>query len=110
MPKIRNIFFRRILASVLTAAMLLTNIHVESFAEAGTSYQSYLDGWKVDAAWSNLSTDYTWDAAVESVRQPKEVVTYRIRNADRDFPAGSLQFTVPGIGNAVRAPYRKQTV
>lgn len=44
MPKIRNMFFRRILASVLTAAMLLTNIHVESFAEAGTSYQSYLDG------------------------------------------------------------------
>ena len=91
----------------MTAAMLLTNIHVESFAEAGTSYQSYLDGWKVDAAWSNLSTDYTWDAAVESVRQPKEVVTYRIRNADRDFPAGSLQFTVPGIGNAVRGTVQK---
>ena len=107
MPKIRNMFFRRILASVLTAAMLLTNIHVESLAEAGTSYQSYLDGWKVDAAWSNLSTDYTWDAAVESVRQPKEVVTYRIRNADRDFPAGSLQFTVPGIGNAVRGTVQK---
>ena len=107
MSKIRNMFFRRILASVLTAAMLLTNIHVESFAEAGTSYQSYLDGWKVDAAWSNLSTDYTWDAAVESVRQPKEVVTYRIRNADRDFPAGSLQFTVPGIGNAVRGTVQK---
>lgn len=107
MPKIRNIFFRRILASVLTVAMLLTNIHVESFAEAGTSYQSYLDGWKVDTAWSSLSTDYTWDAAVESVRQPKEVITYRIRNADRDFPAGSLQFTVPGIGNAVRGTVQK---
>ena len=107
MPKVRNVFFRRILASVLTAAMLLTNIRVESFAEAGTSYQSYLDGWKVDAAWSSLSTDYTWDAAVESVRQPKEVITYRIRNADRDFPAGSLQFTVPGIGNVVRGTVQK---
>jgi len=36
-------------------------------------------------------------------RQPKIVTTYRIENADKDYPAGSIHFAIPGIGNALRA-------
>ena len=88
---------RRILAFVL----LLVNVNLEVFAEE-SPYASYLDGWKVQAAWSTLSTDYTWNAETDSTRQPKIVVTYRMKNAEKDYPAGALKFTIPGIGNATR--------
>ena len=54
---------RRILAFVL----LLVNVNLEVFAEE-SPYASYLDGWKVQAAWSTLSTDYTWNAETDSTR------------------------------------------
>lgn len=92
---------RRILAWILAFVMLLVNVNLEVFAEE-SPYASYLDGWKVQAAWSTLSTDYTWNASEDSTRQPKIVVTYRMKNAEKDYPAGSLKFTIPGIGNAKR--------
>ncbi|MCB7319937.1 SpaA isopeptide-forming pilin-related protein [Lacrimispora sp. 210928-DFI.3.58] len=92
---------RRFLALVLSVAMLLTSTQVPAFAE--TQYYDYLDGWKVQCAWSNLTTDYEWNAVSPETRQPKIVTTYRIENADRDYPAGSISFAIPGIGNANRA-------
>lgn len=92
---------RRFLAFVLSLAMLFTSTQFPAFAE--TQYYDYLDGWKVQCAWSNLTTDYGWNAVTTETRQPKIVTTYRIENADRDYPAGSIGFTIPGIGNANRA-------
>lgn len=91
---------RRFLAFVLSVAMLLTSTQIPAFAE--TQYYDYLDGWKVQCAWFNLTTDYEWNAVSPETRQPKIVTTYRIENADRDYPAGSVRFTIPGIGNANR--------
>ena len=93
---------RRFLAFVLSVAMLLTSTQFPAFAE--TQYDNYLDGWKVQCMWSNLTTDYVWNATEQNeLRQPKIAATYRIENAGRDYPAGSIRFTIPGIGNANRA-------
>lgn len=94
---------KRFLALCLSVIIAFTNIQWQTFAEGVTDhYSNYLDGWKVDVAWSTLSTDYEWNAAGDSTRQPKIVVTYRIENAEKDYPAGSMHFAIPGIGNANR--------
>lgn len=94
---------KRFLALCLSVIIAFTNIQWQTFAEGVTDhYSNYLDGWKVDVAWSTLSTDYEWNAAGDSTRQPKIVVTYRIENAEKDYPAGSMHFAIPGIGNASR--------
>ena len=92
--------YRRVLAGLLAAVVTLTGIRVPAFADS--EYSDYLDGWKVQAAWSTLSTDYRWDAHGDETRQPKIVVTYRMDQAKRDYPAGSLSFEIPGIGGANR--------
>lgn len=92
---------RRITASLLTVVLLITGIPFPVFAEA--VYEEYLDGWKVQCAWSTMSQDYEWNAIEDEVRQPKIVVSYRMENATKDYRGGDLQFTVPGIGNANRA-------
>lgn len=91
---------RKRIAAVLALVMLLSEVSMPVYAE--DTYSGYLDGWNVQAAWSTLSSNYVWDAADDGMRQPKLVITYRIDHADRDYPAGSLQFQVPGIGGAVR--------
>ncbi len=91
---------RSIAAAVLIIVLLFNEIPHMTFAEEGSS--SYLDGWTVQAAWSDLSLVYQWDAEEEEIRQPKMVVTYRMQNAARTYPAGSLSFTIPGIGGANR--------
>lgn len=92
--------WRRVLAGILAVILTITGLQVPVFAN--TSYSNYLDGWKVEAAWSTLSTDYEWNAVADETRQPKIVVTYRMEHAKRDYPAGSLTFAIPGIGNAHR--------
>ena len=92
---------KRIWALLLSVVVFITGIPAPAFAENHIS--SYLDGWTVQAAWSNLSTEYVWNAAEEEVRQPKLVVTYRMDHAEKTYPAGSLTFSVPGIGAANRA-------
>ncbi len=92
--------YRRVLAGLLAAALTLTGIRIPAFADS--EYSDYLDGWKVEAAWSTLSTDYVWNADHDETRQPKIVVTYRMEQAKRDYPAGSLTFAIPGIGGANR--------
>ena len=85
---------------MMIVALLVTDIPLEVFAtNSENSYQSKLDGWTVHAVWNTSSTDYEWDA---SSRQPKITVTYRIRNAEKDYPKGTVTFTVPGIGYAHR--------
>ena len=97
---------RRFIAFVLTIAMTICNVPVSAFA--AQSYPSELDGWKVRAVWNEtLTTDYEWSANEASSRQPKINVSYRLENANKDYPAGSVQFTVPGIGNALRSTVLK---
>ena len=91
---------RRGLAFLIAVALVVTGTQMPVFAE--TVYQDTLDGWKVQAAWNTLSTDYEWNAMTDSMKQPKIVVTYRMDHAERDYPAGSLSFTIPGIGGVNR--------
>lgn len=93
---------QKILAMIMVVTLLVTNIPLEAFAESGNDYQSKLDGWTVQAVWNASSTDYEWNASENASRQPKITVTYRIRNAEKDYPQGSMTFTVPGIGYAHR--------
>lgn len=97
----RNV--RKKLAYILTISTIVSGGGYNSLAFGDVEYSDYLDGWKVQCAWSNLTKEYAWDAAVDSTRQPKLVATYRIDNAAKDYPAGSLRFTIPGIGGADRA-------
>lgn len=92
---------RRYTSYLLTAAILFTSMKIPSFAE--NSGSSYLNGWSVQCAWSSLSDTFQWNAVEEDIRQPKLVITYRLENAEREYPAGSLHFTIPGIGAADRA-------
>lgn len=92
---------QRFCAFWLSAVVLITGIPVSALAENGSA--SYLDGWTVQAAWSTFSDRYEWNAQEEEVRQPKLVVTYRMDHAQKDYPAGSLTFKVPGIGAADRS-------
>lgn len=94
---------QKILAVMMIVALLVTDIPLEVFAtNSENSYQSKLDGWTVHAVWNTSSTDYEWDASENTSRQPKITVTYRIRNAEKDYPKGTVTFTVPGIGYAHR--------
>ena len=102
--KVRN-KIRQTLAFILSLAILITGIQFPTFADV--KYSDYLDGWKVQCAWSTLSNDYTWDAKAAETRQPKIVVTYRLENSEKDYPAGSLSFSIPGIGNAFRGGVKK---
>lgn len=91
----------RALAFALSAAVLFSGLHMPVFA--GTQYSNYLEGWKVQCVWSNLTADYRWNADAPGTKQPKLITTYRIENSGRDYPAGSIRFQIPGIGNAGRA-------
>lgn len=89
---------RRFIAFILTVAMVVCNVPISTFA--AQRYPSELDGWKVRAIWSEtLTTDCEWSAAEDSSKQPKVNISYRLENANKDYPAGSVQFTVPGIRN-----------
>ena len=91
----------KILAVILCFAITFTNIQIPSFAD--TQYKTTLDGWTVNAVWSDTRDYfYEWDATDTSSRQPKINVSYKIEKAKKDYPVGSVSFTVPGIGNAVR--------
>ena len=94
---------KKIIAWVLTFVLLLTNVDLETLAGDMIPYASYLDGWKVDVAWSTMTQNYEWNATADEVRQPKIVVTYRMENAEKAYPAGSLSFTIPGIGGVKRS-------
>lgn len=95
---------RRYLAAVLAMVLVVTNCQVASFAvNSDTIYSESLGGWKVRAVWNEtLTTDYTWTAVENVTKQPKINVSYRINHADKEYPVGSIQFTVPGIGNISR--------
>ena len=73
------------------------------------SYANTLAGWSVESVWSRTpdkneaSNTYEWHATYDQTMQPKVKTTYRLENPKHDYPAGSLEFTVPGIGTAYRA-------
>ena len=91
----------KILAVILCFAITLTNIQITTFAD--TQYKTTLDGWTVNAVWSDTRDySYEWDATDTSSRQPKINISYKIEKAKKDYPIGSVSFTVPGIGNAAR--------
>lgn len=92
--------WKQIWAFVLSVMLLIMEIPIPTFAE--TKLSSYLDGWTVQAAWSTLSSEYEWNSAKDETCQPKLVVTYRVDHAEKDYPAGSLTFLIPGIGAANR--------
>lgn len=96
---------RRNLSFLLAVVMAAAGIQFPTWADDG--YDNYLDGWKIDCAWSTLSDDYRWDAENDSMKQPKIVVTYRLENAEHVYEPGEIQFDIPGIGNANRASILK---
>ena len=77
--------FRRAIAFILSLTLMITNCQIASFASEN-EYKTYLDGWRVDVAWNNLSYDYDWTAENESIKQPKIIITYRMDNAECDYP------------------------
>ena len=82
---------RKVLAVMMITALLITDIPWEVLAtHSENGYQSKLDGWTVHAVWNTSSTDYEWDALENTSRQPKITVTYRIRNAEKDYPKGAV--------------------
>lgn len=114
MKTIKDVFYmsvqriRRYTAMMLTIVLTVTNCQISTFAaNSEISYSEYLDGWYVQAAWSILSNDYEWNAEYDESRQPKIVVTYRTKNAEKNYPAGSLSFTIPGIGGVNRYSLKK---
>ncbi|MDO5406055.1 MAG: SpaA isopeptide-forming pilin-related protein [Eubacteriales bacterium] len=96
---------RRLLALWLCLVMLVVRVPALSFAEE--AYSGYLDGWSVECVWADLNPDYVWNASGDEERQPKLMFTYRLEQAGRDYPAGSLSVTIPGIGSAVRGQVKK---
>ena len=89
------------IASILTAVMIICSIPIN--VSAAPNYKSELNGWKVKAVWNEtLTTDYEWDAKKNESKHPKVNVSYRLENASQDYPAGSVCFTIPGIGNLNR--------
>lgn len=102
---------RRIFSFLLALVMILTGFRLPTWADiendSHREYQNYLDGWKVACTWSSFSNDYRWDAARDSMKQPKIVVTYRLDNADHAYLPGDIQFNIPGIGHANRAEIKK---
>ena len=94
--KTKNMFkklnekLKRFLAFLLSVVMIVTNVQVPTFAEE--KYDNFLDGWKVQCAWSNLTTDYTWNADRDETRQPKIVFTYRLENAEKITRQGASVF------------------
>lgn len=99
--KRKFIKYRRIFAAFLAVVLVILEIPIPTMANP-VKYESYLDGWKVNASWSNLTYDYQWKAEEDTSKSPKIVVSYTNLNAEKDYPAGSLTFTVPGIGNVNR--------
>lgn len=97
---------KRFISMLLCLVLTLTDCQLTSFA-VENKYESSLDGWNVDIAWDNLSYEYEWNAESNSQRQPKMIVTYRLYNAEHDYPAGSVRFVVPGIGNINRTDMSK---
>lgn len=95
----------RIVAAVLAVVLLVLQVQLPAFGDV--AYATCLDGWTVQAAWSNLSLDYEWNAKEPAERQLRIVVTYRMDHAGKAYPAGSLRFTVPGIGSASRGSIAK---
>lgn len=95
----------RVLAFLLSVVLFITGIPIPVFAE--NPMAAHLDGWTVQAVWSNFSSEYVWEAQEEELREPKIIVTYRMDHAQKDYPAGSLLFTIPGIGGANRGKIEK---
>lgn len=91
---------RRMFAVWMAAVLLVVSVPELSFAE---QYGNFLDGWSVECVWSDLNAEYEWNAAEDEGRQPKLMFTYHMEHAGRDYPAGSLSVSIPGIGGAVRA-------
>lgn len=98
---------KRFISILLCLVTIINNCQLTSLAAEKQRYESSLDGWNVDIAWDTLSNEYEWNAESDSQRQPKMIVTYRLYNAEHDYPAGSVKFVVPGIGNANRAGISK---
>lgn len=70
-------------------------------ASSSSSYVK-LHGWVVSVKWNTDTRDYVWDATGNEVRQPNIQVTYSTTKAEKDYEPGELQFTIPGIGDAIR--------
>ncbi len=98
-------WIRQKLAVLLCLSLLAGNARFVAFADQNAS--GYLDGWRVQAFWSTLRTDYVWNAEEDSLRQPKAVITYRMENAKQTYDPGSLSFSIPGIGGSVRKETQK---
>ena len=95
---------RKYLSLVLSIIILVMSLPinlVNLYAEED-EYSNYLEGWKVEVAWSNMSYDYEWNATQPEQKQAKLYVTYRVDNAERNYNVGELKFTIKGIDAALR--------
>lgn len=89
-------------AAVLAVTLLFASIQTSVFAKPESPYKNYLDGWHVSATWENNESEYVWNAAEDERKQPVLSMSYRIDQAEEEYPVGSISFTVPGIGQIGR--------
>lgn len=72
------------------------------YAEGEQECSNSLNEWYVQATWNNDSTEYNLSSSKKETLYPKLTVRYYINNALREYKAGDVVITVPGIGGIKR--------
>ncbi|MCH5211707.1 MAG: hypothetical protein J1G06_01695 [Oscillospiraceae bacterium] len=96
--------FRKWFSFILSVIMTIVSLPLSEIKITAEEdlYSNYLEGWRVEVAWSTMSRDFEWNAEQPEQQQPKLYITYRIDNADREYQPGELMFTIQGIDAALR--------
>lgn len=94
--------------SMLMAILMLFCCVDFSFIHAeGDEPSNTLNEWYVQATWNNDSTEYNLSSSKPENLYPKLTVRYYINQARRDYNAGDIVITVPGIGGVKRGTVLK---
>lgn len=89
--------------SMLMAILMLFCCVDFSFIHAeGDEPSNTLNEWYVQATWNNDSTEYNLSSSKPEKLYPKLTVRYYINQARRDYNAGDIVITIPGIGGVKR--------
>ena len=96
--------------SMLMAILMLFCCVDFSFIHAeGDEPSNTLNEWYVQATWNNDSTEYNLSSSKAENLYPKLTVRYYINQARRDYNAGDIVITIPGIGGVKRGSVLRAT-
>lgn len=65
-------------------------------------YSNTLNEWYIQATWNNDSTEYNLSSSKPENLYPKLTIRYYVNQARRDYNAGDIVITIPGIGGVKR--------